>query len=80
MFFLLDIWLLLCYIDTSDRRWYVAQCATFILGFLVLELNVVYPALATVVALCCAPRILPSHRWNLLKPRWNLRCAVGKLL
>ena len=57
-FFLLDIWLLLRYIDTNDNRYYLAQWGTFLLGFLVLELNVVYPALATLVALGCAPRIV----------------------
>ena len=57
-FFLLDIWLLLRYIDTNDKRYYLAQWGTFLLGFLVLELNVVYPALATVIALCRAPRIV----------------------
>jgi hypothetical protein len=31
---------------------------TFVIGFSILELNVVYPALATAYALCCARRIL----------------------
>jgi hypothetical protein len=58
LFFLVDVWLLLRYIDTGDRRFFLAQWATFLLGFLVLEINVVYPAIATVIALCCAPRLL----------------------
>jgi hypothetical protein len=57
-FFVLNFWLLLRYVDTGERRYYIAQCATFVLGFGVLELNVVYPALATLYALCCARRIL----------------------
>ena len=54
---LLTLWLLIKYVETGDRRFYVAQWLTFILGFGVLELNVVYPALAAVYALCCARRI-----------------------
>src|ERR1700682_6532599 len=57
-FLLLTFWLLLRYVDTGLRRFYVAQCVVFVTGFLVLELNVVYPALAAVFALCCAPRVL----------------------
>lgn len=66
--FVLNFWLLLRYVDTDDRRYYFAQFVTFILGFGVLELNVVYPALATLYALCCArrilPRILPLFAWS----------------
>jgi hypothetical protein len=55
---LLSFWFLLRYVETSERRFYVAQLVTFILGFFVVELNVVYPAIATVYALCCARQIL----------------------
>jgi len=55
---LLSFWFLLRYVETGERRFYVAQLVTFILGFFVLELNVVYPAIATVYALCCARHIL----------------------
>jgi hypothetical protein len=55
---LLSLWFLLLYVETGERRFYVAQLVTFILGFFVLELNVVYPAIATVYALCCARHIL----------------------
>ena len=58
LFFLLNFWLLLRYVETGRRRFYWAQCATFLAGFGVLELNVVYPALATVYALCCTRRIV----------------------
>ncbi len=57
-FFVLNFWLLLRHVETGERRFYIAQCATFVLGFGVLELNVVYPALATVYALCRARHIL----------------------
>src|SRR5258708_1892427 len=53
-----SFWFLLRYEETGERRFYVAQLVTFILGFFVLELNVVYPAIATVYALCCARHIL----------------------
>lgn len=51
------IWFLARYGETGSRRFYVAQWIVFLLGFGVLELNVVYPALALAYALCCAPRI-----------------------
>jgi hypothetical protein len=57
-FFLLDLWLLLRFVETGEKRYYVAQWITFILGFGVLEINVVYPALATVYVLCRAPQLL----------------------
>jgi len=57
-FFLLDFWLLIRYAETGERRFYIAEWVTFLAGFGVLELNVVYPALATVYALCYAPRLL----------------------
>jgi hypothetical protein len=56
--FLVSFWLLLRYVETGDRRFYIAQCATFVLGFGVLELDVVYPAIAAVYALCRARHIL----------------------
>jgi len=55
---LLSFWFLLRYGETGERRFYIAQLVTFIVGFFVLELNVVYPAIATVYALCCARHIL----------------------
>jgi hypothetical protein len=56
LFILLDVWLLLRFIDSGERRFLLAQWATFLVGFFVLELNVVYPALAAVVVFCCAPQ------------------------
>jgi len=57
-FLLMSLWLLIRYIDTGQKRFYIAQCAVFVLGFGVLELNVVYPALAAAYALCCARHVL----------------------
>jgi hypothetical protein len=48
---LVTFWLLLRYVETGERRFYIAQCATFVLGFFVLELNVVYPAIAAAFAI-----------------------------
>jgi hypothetical protein len=58
LFFLVSFWLLLRYVEAGDTRFYIAQCATFVVGLGVLELNVVYPAIAAVYALCCARHIL----------------------
>jgi hypothetical protein len=52
------VWLLLRFIDTGKLRFFFAQWFTFLLGFFVLELNVVYPAIATLVVLCIAPRMV----------------------
>jgi len=48
---LLTFWLLLRYVESGDRRFFIAQCVTFVLGFFVLELNVVYPAIAAAFAI-----------------------------
>jgi hypothetical protein len=48
---LLTFWLLLRYVETGDRRFFIAQCVTFVLGFFVLETNVVYPAIAAAFAI-----------------------------
>jgi hypothetical protein len=60
--FLASLYVLIRYVETGDWRFYAAMWVTFLLGFGVLELNVVYPALAAAYALCCAPRIL-SKIW-----------------
>jgi hypothetical protein len=51
---LLAFRLFLQYIDTGKRKYWVWQWIVFLLGFGVLEMNVVYPALAAGYALCCA--------------------------
>ncbi len=58
VFLMASLWLLVRYAETSQIRFYVAQWITFLIGFGVLELNVVYPAIAAAFALCRAPRIL----------------------
>jgi hypothetical protein len=49
-FILLAFWLLLRYIETGDRRYFAAQWAAYLLGFGALEVNVMYPALASAYA------------------------------
>lgn len=53
---LLAFRLFLEYIDTGQLKFWIWQWVVFVLGFGVLEINVVYPALATGYALCCARR------------------------
>jgi len=53
-FILLAFRLLLAYIDTGQRKYWIWQWVAFLLGFGALELNVIYPALAAGYALCCA--------------------------
>jgi hypothetical protein len=48
---LLTFWLLLRYVETGERQFFIAQCVTFVLGFFVLETNVVYPAIAAAYAI-----------------------------
>ena len=55
-FILLAFRLLLAYIETGRRKYWIWQWVVFLLGFGALELNVVYPALAAGYALCCARR------------------------
>jgi hypothetical protein len=56
--FMLGLWFLIRYVETGRRRFYIAQWVTFLVGFGILELNVVYPALAAVYALCRARHLL----------------------
>jgi hypothetical protein len=58
LLFVTALWLLVRYTQTNNRRYLLAQWIVFLLGFGVLELNVVYPALAAVYALCCARHLL----------------------
>jgi hypothetical protein len=57
---LLMLWLLIRFAETGDRRFYFAHLAIFLAGFFVLELNVVWPAIATVYAWLRARKILPK--------------------
>lgn len=51
-FLLLALWLWIRYTDTEDARYYWLQFGVFVLGFGALEINVVYPALALLFAVC----------------------------
>jgi hypothetical protein len=55
---LLSLWFLIRYSETGERRFYLAQWVTFLLGFGILELTVVYPALAAVYVLCRARHLV----------------------
>ena len=59
-FLLLSFYLFLLYTESGERKFYVAQCVTFVLGFGALEINVVYPAIAALYALLFARRYLRS--------------------
>lgn len=55
---LLSLWLFVRYHETGEKKYFVLQWLSFLAGFLALELNVVYPALAAAYALCCARKLL----------------------
>jgi hypothetical protein len=59
-FVLLGFQLFLKYIDTGDAKYWRWQWVMFLLGFGVLELNVMYPALIAGYALCCARQYFPK--------------------
>jgi hypothetical protein len=46
-------WLFLRWIETADRRYYAGMWAVFLLGFGVLETNIVFPLLAASYTLLC---------------------------
>jgi len=76
---LASLWLLIRYDETGRSSFYWLQCAVFILGFGILELNVVYPALAAAYALCRAPRLLarviPLFAISAANALWHLHAA-----
>lgn len=53
-FLLLSLHLFLKYIETGERRYYRWTWAAFLTGFLAMETNIVFPALAGSYALLCA--------------------------
>ena len=57
---------LLRYADTGQERYWRWQWVSFLLGFLALELNVVYPALAATYAMLCARRLFRRTLWLFL--------------
>jgi hypothetical protein len=62
-FVLLAFYCFLRYVQEGQRKFLVAQWAAFLLGFGVLEINVVYPALATGFALLFSRRHLRTTLW-----------------
>jgi len=50
-------------IENGERRWFLWQWVTFLLGFGALELNVVYPALAALYTLACARGYFRRTLW-----------------
>jgi hypothetical protein len=57
-FILLAFRLFLAYMDTGRRSLWIWQWVVFLLGFGALEINVIYPLLASCYALCCARKYL----------------------
>jgi hypothetical protein len=57
-FFLLQLYLLIRFVETNNKRYYAGLWAAFLLGFGVLELNVVFPAIAAAYLLLHARRYL----------------------
>ncbi len=72
-FILLAFYLFLRSIETGQTKFQLLQWIVFLLGFGALELNVMYPALAFLYALCCArsyikrtlPLFIPSVAFTL---------------
>ncbi len=56
-------WCLLRFEDTGDRRYWTAQWIVYLLGFGVLELNVVYPAIALLYAVMFARGLVRRVLW-----------------
>ena len=54
LFILGAFWMLLRYIETNQGRYYAAMWAIFLTGFLALETNMVFPALAAAYTLLCS--------------------------
>jgi hypothetical protein len=57
-FFLLAFYGLIRYAQSGNWRFNALQWTAFLVGFGILEINVVYPAIAVLYALCFAPRLI----------------------
>ncbi len=62
-FLLLAFRLLLLYVDTGQRKYWIWQWVIFLLGFGALELNVMYPVLAAGYAWSCARPYFRKTLW-----------------
>ena len=69
-------WLLLRYVETGLLRFYMAQFVLFGVGFLVLELNVVYPAIALAFAIL-SPSARARRLWIQVLPMFVLSGAYA---
>ncbi len=56
--FLLSFYALMRYVETDDWRFNALQWTVFLIGFGILEINVVYPLIAIFYAACFAPRFI----------------------
>ena len=56
--FLLAFYALIRYAETNERRFNVLQWVTFLLGFGILEINVVYPFIAILYVACFARKLI----------------------
>ncbi len=68
---LVAFWLLIRYVETGEARFFIAQCVVFAIGFLVLELNVVYPAIALAFAIL-SPEARARKLWIKVLPLFAL--------
>ena len=80
-FFLLQLYLLIRYIDTKRAGYYAGLWTAFLFGFGVLELNVVFPAIATAYALLFARayllRIAPMFLVSIAYAVWHRSAGQG---
>jgi hypothetical protein len=65
-FLLASFWSLLRYLETEQRRYLVLQWVTFLLGFGALEINVVYPAIASAYVYIAARKYFRRTLWLFL--------------
>src|SRR5215831_7870323 len=76
---LLSLWLLMRYDETEEGRYLIWQWVTFLLGFGILELNVVYPGIALVYALCKSRRLVwkvaPMFALSAVYTVWHMAIA-----
>jgi hypothetical protein len=74
---LLSFYLLLRYIETGQRKYWIAQWAVFLLGFGTLELIVMYPAIAALYTMLWARRFFARTLWMFIPPAlftvWHFR-------
>ncbi len=75
---LVTFWLLLRYVETGELRFYAAQFVMFGVGFVVLELNVVYPAIALAFAIL-SPEARARKLWIRILPLFVLSAVYAAI-